>query len=64
MRKIRSDSKCEWGVCKDKATTLAYDRSGDKVLRVCENHISSVANADRPEYVSSCPNCGCHHGIA
>jgi hypothetical protein len=50
---------CQYDDCSRKATTLAYSRPRGKVLKVCDAHARTVADADSPEYLHSCENCGC-----
>lgn len=65
---------CEFEECKAKATHLAVGRFyavGDDNVNLghpelglyCEQHAHEIAEENYPEYVKSCPNCGCVFGV-
>ena len=59
--------KCQYEGCEQLAVTIAQGRSGyEKGLPLglyCEAHARIVADQGSPEYIGSCPNCGCQFGI-
>jgi len=55
--------RCQYPDCKKPAIGTAYDRGKDRVLRVCAAHSDLVADRGSPEYLVSCPKCGCHFGV-
>jgi hypothetical protein len=53
--------KCAF--CTQDADSVAYDRENKKIFHVCSIHKNMVADIGEPEYVVSCPNCGCEFGV-
>jgi hypothetical protein len=56
---------CEYDGCDKPATTTAKGRNEDRrrVAAYCETNAEMVADENFPEYVESCPNCGCRFGV-
>ncbi len=52
-------AKYNYRGCDKKADTLVYVRREDKVIKICLAHARTVVNEDNPEYIESCPHCGC-----
>lgn len=57
------NKRCEYPDCKRAASGEAYDREQSRVMRVCMQHSEIVADRGSPEYLVSCPRCGCHFGV-
>ncbi len=63
--------KCGWEDCEADATMKAvgrdeswHGRKGHPGLAdYCENHGPLVADEGAPEYVETCPHCGCMFGV-
>lgn len=49
--------------CKKKATTIVFDRPRLLLVKTCDEHIHTIAENDGPEYIVSCPACGCEFGV-
>jgi len=55
---------CGYIGCDKPVTNIAAGRVSSKIPRYfCEDHAQIVANEQEPEYVVSCPNCGCRFGV-
>lgn len=63
---------CSFENCPEEATTFAVGKTQfyeteppghPGVHAYCEVHAEKVANERSPEYVESCPNCGCKFGV-
>ena len=52
-------SICEYEDCQKEATDLVYSRKLDKVIETCSRHTREVVDEENPEYVETCPHCGC-----
>jgi len=52
-------AKCEYEDCEKDAYDLVYSRKLDKVIETCYDHAKVVVDEGNPEYIQSCPHCGC-----
>lgn len=57
-----TDQNCEYPECKRKATDLAVGRK-TKGSHFCNAHAELVTDEGSPEYIVSCPLCGCGFGV-
>lgn len=64
--------KCQYEDCELEATEIAAGRdrsyySKEKghegVGHYCSTHAQIVADEGNPEYLETCPNCGCRFGV-
>jgi len=70
-RKLMQGSTCEYEGCDLPATDIACGRrewrdgppSHPEPGVYCEPHASKVTDEGCPEYVDTCPNCGCGFGV-
>lgn len=69
-RKLMKGTLCEYENCDHPATVIACgrnaysDRLGHPEPGVyCDLHAAKVTDERCPEYVDSCPNCGCGFGV-
>lgn len=62
---MEEPKKCFYGDCPLIAVTLAVGREhGHKEPQwYCAAHAQIVADERNPEYIESCPNCGCRFGV-
>ena len=51
--------KCNYENCQEEATDWVYCRETGKVIKTCYKHAKIVVDEDNPEYIESCPRCGC-----
>ena len=62
-RKKRNKGKCKIEGCRKLATHTAYDSKNKLIVDCCESHADAIAENEWPEYVVSCPDCGCKFGV-
>lgn len=60
---IKITGKCQYPECDNKATHIAYGREEKEPKLYCDVHADVVCDQQSPEYVTSCPNCGCLFGV-
>jgi hypothetical protein len=58
MKKITNKDICEFEGCNNKATTLVDGRNG-RIGKYCDDHADIVLEIGKPEYRTTCGNCGC-----
>jgi hypothetical protein len=58
--------KCQAPYCDNLATDIAQGRGERAALPLgfyCDAHAEIASEQQSPEYVESCPNCGCRFGV-
>lgn len=56
---MSENKQCEYSDCTEIADSLVYDRAANTVKDVCDRHAYVILDDTCPEYITSCPNCGC-----
>ena len=51
--------KCPYEECTKEANTFVYSREKNKVVKVCFYHAEKIVDEGSPEYIKTCPKCGC-----
>jgi hypothetical protein len=61
LARSRERRLCGQGACQEEGEYLAASRSGFGFY--CDEHRHKVTNDGSPEYVTTCPACGCMFGV-
>jgi hypothetical protein len=68
---LKDTDVCAFEDCEAKATEIACGRKGwekepsghPEPATYCHSHGDIVAEEQHPEYIDTCPNCGCRFGV-
>ncbi len=64
-KRLMPNEKCAYENCDRDAVLVAVGKNDEhkKPASYCEEHGYNVADESGPEYIQSCPNCGCTFGV-
>ena len=51
--------KCPIEGCAQKADTMVFSSKKYMVVEACYKHAKEIVDEEFPEYIETCPHCGC-----